>query len=160
MYMRLATFIWRLTDNSFIINRWDAGPKIAPSTSEALEDAMNQSVKQSLFWTPRILSILFAAFLSLFALDVFGEGLGLWRTILALLIHLAPVGFLVLVLILAWRWEWIGGVLFPALGVLYIIWAWDRFRWPTFAIISGPLFLLGVLFTVNWLYRVELHNRG
>ena len=37
--------------------------------------------KQLLFWTPRILGILFALFLSMFALDVFGEGYGFWGTL-------------------------------------------------------------------------------
>ena len=60
---------------------------------------MNTSVKRVLFWTPRILCILFAIFLSLFALDVFGEGLGFWKTILALLIHLVPVYIVVIVLV-------------------------------------------------------------
>jgi hypothetical protein len=37
-------------------------------------DAMNIPLKQLLFWTPRVLGILFAAFVSMFALDVFGKG--------------------------------------------------------------------------------------
>jgi hypothetical protein len=39
---------------------------------------MNESKRRMLFWTPRLLSILFAIFISLFALDVFGEGYGFW----------------------------------------------------------------------------------
>jgi hypothetical protein len=121
---------------------------------------MNRSAKRWLFWTPRILCMLFAAFLSLFALDVFDEGLSTWKTILALLIHLLPVFFLILILVLSWRWAWVAGIVFPALGVLYIVWAWHRFYWPTYAIIAGPLFLLGILFWINWLYRAELRTRG
>ena len=44
---------------------------------------MKRPVKRTLFWAPRILCILFAVFVSLFALDVFGEGYGFWETILA-----------------------------------------------------------------------------
>ena len=51
---------------------------------------MNTTMKRVLFWTPRVLCILFAMFLSLFALDVFSEGYGLWQTIGALLIPLGP----------------------------------------------------------------------
>ena len=47
-------------------------------------------VKRFLFWLPRVLSALFAAFISLFALDVFGAGYGLWETIWALFVHLIP----------------------------------------------------------------------
>ena len=48
---------------------------------------MKRALKQGLVWTPRILGILFAVFLNLFALDVFGEDHGFWKTILTLLIH-------------------------------------------------------------------------
>jgi hypothetical protein len=44
-----------------------------------------QPVKRILLWTPRVLSLLFALFVSLFALDVFGQGYGFWQTTLALL---------------------------------------------------------------------------
>lgn len=61
-----------------------------------------------LYWSPRILSIAFAIFLSLFALDVFNEIHGFWQTVLAFLIHLIPAMIFVAALIVAWRWEWIG----------------------------------------------------
>jgi hypothetical protein len=121
---------------------------------------MKQPLKRLLFWSPRILCILFAAFLSLFALDVFDGRHGFWQTILALLMHLIPVFFLILVLVVTWRWEWVGALLFPALGVLYIVSTWHRFRWPTCVLISGPLFVLGALFLVNWLHRAELRSRA
>ena len=43
-----------------------------------------------LYWAPRILSIIFAGFISLFALDVFNEGHSFWETLLALAVHLIP----------------------------------------------------------------------
>ena len=79
---------------------------------------MNKSVKRVVFWLPRILCLLFAVFISLFALDVFGEGYGFWETIVAFLIHLIPTGLILIALAIAWRWEWIGAILFAAvLGV-------------------------------------------
>ena len=45
---------------------------------------MRQPVKRLLFWMPRILGILVAAFVSIFAFDVFGEGYTVWETIAAL----------------------------------------------------------------------------
>jgi len=116
---------------------------------------MTRPVKRLLFWTPRILCILFAVFVSLFALDVFGEGYGFWGTMLALLMHLIPTGVILIVLAISWRWEWVGGVLFTALGVLYLAMSWGRFHWSAYLLISGPLFLVGVLFLINWLYRAE-----
>jgi len=117
---------------------------------------MNTSIKRVLFWAPRILCILFALFLSLFALDIFDMGLGFWETILALLIHLVPVYIVVFVLFLAWKWEWVGAVLFTALAVFYVVWTWGKFDWSTYLAISGPLFFIGVLFLLNWIYRAQL----
>jgi hypothetical protein len=117
---------------------------------------MKTTTKRILFWTPRVLCLLFAAFISLFALDVFGENRGFWNTLLALLIHLIPTGILLLILGLTWRWEWVGGLLFPALGTLYIVAFWGRFHWSVYAILSGSLFFLGALFLLGWRYRAEL----
>ena len=114
--------------------------------------------KRVLFWSPRILCIIFAMFISLFALDVFGEGFGFWKTILALLIHLVPVYIVIIILVLAWRWEWIGAIMFNALAVLYIVFALGKFHWSAFLAISGPLFLVGILFLFNWIYRAKLQK--
>jgi hypothetical protein len=121
---------------------------------------MSKPVKRLLFWTPRILCILFAAFVSIFALDVFGAGAGFWRTLLAFTMHMIPTGILILVLAVSWRWEWIGGIIFPALGVCYIAWAWGRFHWSVYLVISGPLLVVGALFLIGWFYRAQLRRSG
>jgi len=107
--------------------------------------------KRLLFWSPRVLGILFAIFLSLFALDVFSEGYGFGETILALLMHLIPTYLVVIALAVAWRWEWVGSILFIALASAYLASSGGG-SW----IISGPLFLIAILFLVNWLYRARL----
>ena len=120
---------------------------------------INTRVKRALFWTPRVLCIIFAVFLSLFALDVFGEGHGFWETSLTLLIHLVPVYLVVAALVIAWRWEWIGAILFVALALFYLLWFWGSFHWSAYLVISGFLFMLGVLFLLNWIFRAELRTR-
>jgi hypothetical protein len=120
---------------------------------------MNKTTKRVLFWTPRIVCILFAIFISLFAVDVFSAGYSLPKTILALLMHLIPTGLIVIVLIISWRWEWVGGIVFIALAAFYLAWQWGRFPWITYLTISGPLFLVGVLFLINWVHRTELRTR-
>jgi hypothetical protein len=120
---------------------------------------MNTTMKRALFWIPRILCILLALFLSLFAFDVFGEGRGLGETILALLMHLIPVYVVVIILVIAWRREWVGAVLFIALAVFYVVWAWGRAHWSAYLGISGPLALVGVLFLFNWIHRAQLRTR-
>lgn len=120
---------------------------------------MSSTSRHLLFWSPRILCLLFAAFLSLFALDVFGQGYGFWKTALAFLIHEIPVLVLLAVLALCWRWEWIGAVLFPAMGVFYFVTTRGRMHWSAYLLISGPLFLLGLLFLLNWRHHQELHAK-
>jgi hypothetical protein len=118
---------------------------------------MKPATRQLLFWSPRVLTILFALFLSLFALDVFDEGYGLWGTVVALFMHLIPTtGLVLVVLALSWRWEWVGAVLFVALGLFYAYFAVGRGHPEWTVVISGPLFLLGGLFLLNWLKRKEI----
>jgi hypothetical protein len=116
---------------------------------------MNARAKSILFWTPRVLTVLFAVFISIFALDVFGEGYGFWGTLFALMMHLIPTALVLLTLALAWRWEWIGTVTFNALGVLYIVTMWGRFPLSVYFTIAGPLFVIGALFFMSWISRTR-----
>ena len=103
-----------------------------------------------LYWAPRVLGIVFAAFISIFALDVFGERYGFWGTIFALLMHLVPTFLVVGALLAGWRWEWPGGVLFIGLAVFYMVMFRREMDPVIFLLIPGPLALVGVLFLVNW----------
>lgn len=120
---------------------------------------MTTSTKKFVFWTPRILCILFALFISLFALDVFGAGYSFWQTLLALFMHLVPTFVILIVLAFSWRREWIGGILFIAFGIYYIVAAWGKFVLSVYFLISGPLFLIGILFLINWFYKAEIKTR-
>jgi hypothetical protein len=128
---------------------------------------MTQLSKRALFWTPRALSIVFIAFLSIFALDVFDEHLGLWRTVLALTMHLVPSFVLIAALVLAWRWEWIGAALYAGAGLLYVGWVVSMSRpvppamrliW--ILMIAGPAFVIAGLFLANWLKRGDIRALG
>ncbi len=118
--------------------------------------AMNRHVGGLLYWSPRILGILFAAFISIFALDVFSEHLPFGRTMLALALHLIPTAIVLMVLLISWRWEWMGAISYFSLGVIYIVSMWKRFPLVTYVAISGPAFLIGVLFLFDWIRRGEL----
>lgn len=117
---------------------------------------MQKSIRAILFWAPRILTIFYAAFISLFALDVFDGDPSFWRTITALIIHLVPTFIIIIFLVLAWRWEWIGAAGYFAFGILYIVIAFGRFPLLTYLIISGPMFLVGILFLINWIFRENI----
>ena len=105
---------------------------------------------KALYWAPRVLGILAAAFVSIFALDVFGEGHSFWQTLLALAIHLIPTYILIIIVIIAWKWELAGGIIYIILGLFYIaIFSRRGFPIVTYVSISGPLFLAGILFLLN-----------
>lgn len=87
------------------------------------------------YWLPRILAILYTAFISLFALDVFGEP----QWFLALVIHLIPSFVLILLTVVAWKHERIGGFLFLAAGFAMV----SFFHSFT---IAAPAFAVGALF--------------
>jgi len=111
---------------------------------------MKKSIHPFLFWAPRGIVFLLAIFISLFAVDVFGEGYDFWHTVLALFMHLLPTFAVLLALAIAWRWEWIGAVLLIGLGVFYIFSKGIYLDWSASLIIAGPLFLAGLLFFANW----------
>ena len=111
--------------------------------------------KQSwLYWTPRILGIIFAFFISIFALDVFVE-YKFPEVLVALFIHLVPTYLVVIVLLVAWKHERIGSILFLGLGLFYIIMSWGKFEAMTYLIISGPVILIGILFLVGSLKKIK-----
>ena len=116
---------------------------------------MRKSGEGALFWAPRILSILFALFLSVFALDVFSESKGILETAVGLLLHLVPTFTVFGLLYVAWRREWIAAVAFGVLGIAYIVGNWGRFPWTAYAAISGPLLLMAVLFLLSWWQRLR-----
>ncbi len=115
--------------------------------------------QELLYWAPRATCITCAVFISMFALDVFGEGRDLWGTITALFMHLVPTFIILLILAASWRREWIGGILFIAAAIWYLWSIWDtRFFWSAGPLISGPLLVTGILFLLNWMHRGELRG--
>jgi hypothetical protein len=118
---------------------------------------MNKSAKRTLFWTPRILGILFILFLSLFALDIFDMHLGFWGTIVGLFMHLIPSIALAIAVVLAWRWEWVGAALFIGWAIFYVS-TMHGFPWSVYALIAGIPFVVGVLFLAGWIYRKQVRG--
>ena len=108
-------------------------------------------MSRGVFWAPRVLCILFIAFVSMFALDVFEEGLGFWKMLVALAMHLVPSFVMIAALAIAWRREWFGALVFGAAGIFFAF------------IVRGPLWVKGIftvpcwitagLFYLNWLKR-------
>ncbi|MDX1938920.1 MAG: hypothetical protein SFU99_00120 [Saprospiraceae bacterium] len=110
-------------------------------------------------WGVSILGILFAAFLSVFALDVFSEGYDFKDTVVALFMHLIPTFLIVLLLIIAWRRVWIGGIGFLILGSYYLYNSWGEIEWAGILLLSVPLFILAILFFFIGWYQKKISAR-
>ncbi|MCF8240119.1 MAG: hypothetical protein K9J16_01940 [Melioribacteraceae bacterium] len=115
--------------------------------------------KKWIFWSPRILAIIFAIFISIFAFDVFTENYStIWESILALALHLFPTFIVLMVLIISWNFEWIGGIIYTAMGIYYIFITSGDMNWSAYIIIPGTLFLIAVLFFINWYLHDEIRK--
>ncbi len=101
-------------------------------------------LQRALWWTPRLLGLLLACFLALFALDAFGPDTRPLDAALGFAIHLLPAGVVLAVVLVAWRWEWAGGVLFFLLAFGYGVVTGGRVSWML--VVSAPLVVVGVLF--------------
>ncbi len=75
---------------------------------------------KTIYWLPRILSLAFVLFLSLFSFDVFSAVSG-WAVLLALFLHLLPVLVLLALIIIFWKHGLAGAITFFAAAFLYIL---------------------------------------
>jgi len=125
---------------------------------------MKKRISKFVYWTPRILSLAFLLFLTVFSLDVFDSKLGFWGTILGLFMHNIPVFILAIILWISWKREIVGGIAFILAGIAYIIsllmrssFQWYMISWSL--IIAGPAFFIGILFLIGWNKKRELNSR-
>ena len=119
---------------------------------------MKQNVSKFIFWTPRILAIIFILFLAMFSLDIFEGNYGFWGTILGLFMHNIPALILLAVLLISWKNEIVGGIAFILAGIFYIAWLlmtaittgfeWYYLLWAMQ--ISGIAFFIGIMFLIGW----------
>ncbi|MDD4135651.1 MAG: hypothetical protein PHN66_01105 [Candidatus Shapirobacteria bacterium] len=116
---------------------------------------MIKKVNKFIYWTPRILGIIFILFLTMFSLDIFQPGLTAWQIAIGLFMHNIPALILLIILIISWKHEIVGGIVFILAGLFYFFsltksssFEWYMSVW--FLIISGPAFIIGILFFINW----------
>ena len=115
---------------------------------------MEKKISKFVYWTPRILAILFISFLALMSLDIFSSELSFWETVVGLFMHNIPALVLLVVLLISWKYEIVGGIAFILAGLLYILvlmrnpFEWYMLSWVIQ--IAGIAFFIGILFLVNW----------
>jgi hypothetical protein len=110
-----------------------------------------------LFWTPRILGILFILFIGMFSLDVFGMGGGFWATLGGFFIHNIPAIVLLIAMMLGWRREWVAAVGFAAFGAWYLT-SVRGFDLGTYLLLAGVPLLVAVLFLLGWIFRRQIRT--
>lgn len=118
---------------------------------------MEKKINKFVYWTPRILSIIFLLFLTVFSLDVFEPGLTAGQIALGLFMHNIPVFILAIVLWISWKYEIVGGIAFILAGIAHIVFSIIRetidpwyIALSISLILAVPAFLIGVLFLVGW----------
>ncbi len=100
-------------------------------------------------WTPRVFGLLFAAFLALFALDVFEPGRPLAYIVVGFLIHLLPTYLVGAATVVGWRNPALGGLAFLALAVAYTATAAGRLSPVTIGVLVGPAGAIAALFLLS-----------
>ncbi len=121
---------------------------------------MTKPIRQWLYWTPRILSLLLLVFLATFSLDVIEPGRSAGEIAVGLLMHNIPVFVLAGVLAVSWKRELVGGAVFTVIGLLFLARAVVTLamngygQWLDALLgsvpLAAPALLIGVLFLVNW----------
>ena len=99
-------------------------------------------------WSARILALAMCVFLGVFALDAWDPGKRFLERLADVAIHLVPSGVVLAIVIAAWHKPWIGGVAFLALAIAYALMVNFRIDWVL--AISGPLFVIGLLYLWSW----------
>ncbi len=109
-------------------------------------------------WLPRVICILAILFVSIFALDAFAPGLTMWQQLGGFFLHLIPSFILAGFLIIAWKWEFIGGIIFMAIGIglspLVFMMNYQRnhsvgISFIIILMITIPFALVGILFMIS-----------
>jgi hypothetical protein len=136
-----------------------AGLLVEALEQHFLSHHLTRRTGAALRWMPRIGMILFAAFLSLFALDIFGQGYTVWETVVGLTMHLIPTFILLGVLALAWRWPLVGGVTALLAATVFLLQFGNRSdTWFFYLTIIGPPVVIGLMFLADWRLRKEVDS--
>lgn len=130
-------------------------------------------VNRFIFWTPRIFLILFALFLAIFSLDVFGNDYTFLETVVGLFMHNLPSLVLLVILIISWKYDLVGAIIFMTLGIVCVIGTVIALLMlsseviifplitggiinPMFIIASVVFLLIGILFLASWKQKKKL----
>jgi len=108
-----------------------------------------------LFWTPRVLALLFIAFFIVMSFDAF-DGVSAWYLQLAgFIIHLIPAFVLIAIYFVARKKPWIGGWIYVGIGVFFTFFFGQNDFLNGF-LVALPIWVAGLLF----LWSAKFLNKG
>jgi len=102
-----------------------------------------------LYWSPRVLSILFILFISLFALDSFGQGTFI-EQVIGFLIHMIPTFILIIMTYFAWKKPLIGALEFVLIAIGFTIFFNTYREIFSFIFLTIPLLIIASLFYLEY----------
>ena len=124
---------------------------------------MPSKISKFVYWTPRIISILYICFLAIFSFDVIEPGVSIGQIIIGMLIHNIPSFVLTAVLAVSWKREIVGGIVFTVVGSLFLARAVAAVVMNGFGeivaalagslLLAAPALFVGILFFINWRKR-------
>jgi hypothetical protein len=81
---------------------------------------MSEKSKTLLLWSPRVLAMLFAAFLLVFSFDSIIPGAAFFDNLLSFFMHNIPVLIIIAIIFISWSYEITGGAAFVLVGIAHI----------------------------------------
>jgi hypothetical protein len=106
--------------------------------------------EKTLYWFPRILTIIALLFMLIFSFDVFEGNETIGRKLLGFLMHNIPVLILIAILIIAWKREFVGGIFFI---IAFIV---SCYFFKSFSgnagslVVTSPFLITGILFIIHY----------
>lgn len=98
-----------------------------------------------LIWIPRVLAIVFIAFLLLFGLDVFSENAPFIKKLGGFFMQSIPSFILLLILFIFWK-KPLSGFLFILFSIAFTLYFRTYRSLSTFLFLTFPVVLVGILF--------------
>ena len=114
-------------------------------------------MKKIVYWTPRVLEILFTLFIMMFSLDVFDGTRSLTDQLIGFFMHNLPALGIILIIVLAWKKDIIGMIGFAliAIGLFMMVMGSNQPSGsavnPAVFFISGPALLISLLYGFSWI---------
>lgn len=99
-------------------------------------------------YLPRVVTIIYIIYFSLFSLDIFGSNLTVWEQLIGFSIHSLPAIIIFLIIAVTWKKPLITGIGLIITGILMTLHYKHITNLYSFLIIELPVFLIGFSFII------------